>query len=103
MFWSYSDSVVCFGVVPTVWYVLEQFRQCGMFWSCSDSVVCFGAVPTVWFVLELFRQCGMFLSCADSVVCFGAVPTVWYVLLFALIAEKYHNSYCSATNPNSIL
>ena len=26
---------------------LELFRQCGMFWSCSDSVVCFGAVPTV--------------------------------------------------------
>jgi hypothetical protein len=47
-FWNCSDSVVylvCFGTVPTVWYilfVLELFRQCGMsclFWNCSDSVV----------------------------------------------------------------
>jgi hypothetical protein len=26
------DNAVCFGTVPTVWYVLELFRQCGMLW-----------------------------------------------------------------------
>ena len=36
-----------------MWYVLELFRQCGMFWNCSESVVCFGTVPTVWYVLLL--------------------------------------------------
>ena len=70
-FWNFSDSVVCFGIVPTVWYVLELFRQCGMFWNCSDTVVCFGIVPTVWYVLKLFRQCGMFWNCSDIVVCFA--------------------------------
>jgi hypothetical protein len=78
-------SIVCapstilifgFGSVPTVWYVLELFRQCGMLWNCSDSVVCLGNVPAVWYALELFRQCGMFWNCSDSVVCYGTVPTV---------------------------
>jgi hypothetical protein len=69
-----------FGSVPTVWYFLEVFRQCGIFWKCSDSVVFFGSVPTVWYFigsvptvwyfLEVFRQCGIFFS----------VPTVWYFL-----------------------
>jgi len=64
--------------VPTVWYFLEVFRQCGIFWkcfrqcgifwNCSDSVVFFGTVPTVWY----------FWNCSDSVVFFGSVPTVWY-------------------------
>ena len=38
-----------FGVVPTVWYILELFRQCGIFWSCSDSVVyfVFHFIPTI--------------------------------------------------------
>jgi hypothetical protein len=49
--------VVFFGAVPTVWYILELFQQCGIFWSCSNSVVYFGAVPTVWYILELFQQC----------------------------------------------
>jgi hypothetical protein len=30
-FWSYSNSVVFFGAVPTVWYFLELFQQCGIF------------------------------------------------------------------------
>jgi hypothetical protein len=30
-----------FRTVPTVWYILELFRQCGIFWNCSDSVVYF--------------------------------------------------------------
>jgi hypothetical protein len=40
-FWNCSDSVVFFGTVPTVWYFLELFRQCGICWNCSDSVVFF--------------------------------------------------------------
>jgi hypothetical protein len=39
--------VLHFGIVPTVWYLLELFRQCGIFWNCSDSVGSFGIVPTV--------------------------------------------------------
>jgi hypothetical protein len=50
--------VVYFGAVPTVWYILELFQQCGILWSFSNSVVYFGAVPTVWYFLELFHQCG---------------------------------------------
>jgi hypothetical protein len=73
-----------FGTVPTVWYILELFRQCGIFWNCSDSVVYFRTVPTVWYILELFRQCGIFWNCSDSVVYFGTVPTVWYILFFIL-------------------
>ena len=61
-----------FGAVPTVWYILELFQQCGIFWSFSNSVVYFGAVPTVWYFLELFQQCGIF----------GAVPTVVFLELF---------------------
>jgi hypothetical protein len=33
----------------------ENYRP----WKCSDSVVLFGIVPTVWYCLELFRQCGI--------------------------------------------
>jgi hypothetical protein len=63
----YEFDIWIFGIVPTVWYFLELFRQCGIFgivltvwysWNCSDSVI----------FLELFRQCGIF----------GIVPTVWY-------------------------
>jgi hypothetical protein len=68
-----------FSTVPTMWYVFQLFRQCGMFFNCSDSVVCFSTVPTVWYVFQLFRHCGMFFNCSDSVVCFSTVPTVWYV------------------------
>ena len=85
IFWNCSDSVVFFGIVPTVWYFLELFRQCGMFWNCCDSVVFFGIVPTVWYFLELFRQCGIFWNCSDIVVFFGIVPTVWYFLFFVLL------------------
>ena len=52
--------MVFFGIVATVWYFLELFRQCGIFWNCSDSVV----------FLEFFRQCGIFWNCSDSVVFF---------------------------------
>ena len=31
--------------------ILELFRQCGIFWNCFDSVVYFGTVPTVWYIL----------------------------------------------------
>jgi hypothetical protein len=41
-FWKYSDSVVFFGNVRTMWQLLEMFGQCGIFWKCSDSVVFFG-------------------------------------------------------------
>ena len=58
--WNCSDSVVFFGTVPTVWYFLDLFRQCGIFWNCSDSEVFFGT----------FRQCGIFWNCSDSVVFF---------------------------------
>jgi hypothetical protein len=57
-----------FGIVPTVWYCLELFRQCGIVWNCSDSVVLFGIVPTVWYCLELFRQCGIVWNRSDSVI-----------------------------------
>jgi hypothetical protein len=48
-FWNCSGSVVFFGTVPTVWYFLELFRQCGIFWNCSDSVVF--ACLLVWLLL----------------------------------------------------
>jgi len=41
---SWSLSTTCpfdFGTVPTVWYILELFRQCGIFYNCYDSVVYF--------------------------------------------------------------
>ena len=62
--------MVYFRTIPTVWYILELFRQCGIFWNYSDSVVYFGTVPTVWYILELFRQCGIFWNYSDSVVYF---------------------------------
>ena len=73
-----------FGTVPTVWYFLELFRQCGIFWNCSDSVVFFGTVPTVWYFLELFRQCGIFWNCSDSVVFFA----------FHLISYEKGHKHC---------
>jgi len=69
-----SDSVVFFfGTIPTVWYFLELFQQCGIFWNCSDSVV----------FLELFRQCGIFLELFRQCGIFGTVPTVWYIFNFS--------------------
>jgi hypothetical protein len=56
-FLNFSDSVMGFWTVPTVWLVFELFRQCDGFWNCSDNVMGFWTVPTVWWVLELFRQC----------------------------------------------
>jgi hypothetical protein len=36
-------------------------------WNCSDSVVFFGTVPTVWYFMELFRQCGIFCGSVPTV------------------------------------
>ena len=46
-------------------------------WNCSDSVIFFGTVPTVWYFMELFRQCGIFLDLFRQCVLFRTVPTVW--------------------------
>jgi hypothetical protein len=43
--------ILLFGTVSTVWFILEQFRQCGLFWNSFDSVVYFGTVSRVWFIL----------------------------------------------------
>jgi hypothetical protein len=45
-----------------------------MLWNCSDGVVCFGTVPTVWYVLELFEQHNKNITAKQlkSVVVFGA-------------------------------
>ena len=41
LFWNSFDSVVYFGTILTMWFILEQFRQCGLFWNSFDSVVYF--------------------------------------------------------------
>jgi hypothetical protein len=87
--------VVCFGTVPTLWYVLELFRQCGMFWNCSDNVVCFGTVPTVWYVLELFQQCGMlwyvFVLHSISMVQVSINHTVGRVPKHTTLSKQFQN------------
>jgi hypothetical protein len=36
---GHVDGVVYLGTVPTMWCILESFRQCGVFWNRSDNVV----------------------------------------------------------------
>jgi hypothetical protein len=65
-----------------LWFILEQFRQCGLFWNSFDSVVYFGTVSTVWFILEQFRECGLF--------CFSfyfRYITVWNLLVLFITIE----------------
>jgi hypothetical protein len=75
----YFVFLLDFRTVPTVWYILELFLQCGIFWNFSYGVVYFGTVPAVWYILELFLQCGIFWNFSYSVVYFGTFPTVWYI------------------------
>jgi hypothetical protein len=55
-----ADCMVYFGCAPTVWYILDVSRLCGIFWMCPDCVVYFGCVPIVWYILDVSRLCGIF-------------------------------------------
>ena len=51
---------MCFRVLDVSIFLLCFYIFSIGFWNSFDSVVYFGTVSTVWFILEQFRQCGLF-------------------------------------------
>jgi hypothetical protein len=68
-------------ILPTVWYILELFQQCGIFWNCSESGIYFETVPRCQNSFKIYHPVGSF----------KIYHTVGSVPRYTTLSEQFQN------------